>query len=266
MNPRAGVGKSLVTLRLIVPASQCGSLIGKGGAKIKEIREVSVCDFSLPMIGSCDLIIKSLIVSILSQMTGATIQVASEMLPNSTERAVTISGSSEVITKCIYQICCVMMESPPKGATIPYRPKPAMPPVIFTGGQAYTVQGQYAIPHPDVSMKHLLVLARSLIQPFPNPADKAAPNGPPACPYCSGPSKLRCPFSSRYTSFSSIRSFSDLTHPWVSCITLSVPSKFKLKKSTYFRPQQPTLQTCGHHPAQLLHLLWQVVGHHPPPS
>lgn len=43
MNPRAGVGKSLVTLRLIVPASQCGSLIGKGGAKIKEIREVSVC-------------------------------------------------------------------------------------------------------------------------------------------------------------------------------------------------------------------------------
>lgn len=28
-----------VTLRLVVPASQCGSLIGKGGCKIKEIRE-----------------------------------------------------------------------------------------------------------------------------------------------------------------------------------------------------------------------------------
>ena len=28
-----------VSLRLIVPASQCGSLIGKGGSKIKEIRE-----------------------------------------------------------------------------------------------------------------------------------------------------------------------------------------------------------------------------------
>ncbi|KAI1280349.1 Poly(rC)-binding protein 3 [Halotydeus destructor] len=114
-------GKPQVTLRLIVPASQCGSLIGKGGAKIKEIREI----------------------------TGATIQVASEMLPNSTERAVTVSGCSDAITKCIYQICCVMMESPPKGATIPYRPKPAMPPVIFAGGQAYTIQGQYAIPHPD---------------------------------------------------------------------------------------------------------------------
>jgi hypothetical protein len=29
-----------ITLRLIVPASQCGSIIGKGGSKIKEIREV----------------------------------------------------------------------------------------------------------------------------------------------------------------------------------------------------------------------------------
>lgn len=29
-----------VTLRLVFPASQCGSLIGKGGSKIKEIREV----------------------------------------------------------------------------------------------------------------------------------------------------------------------------------------------------------------------------------
>lgn len=33
--------KPPVTLRLVIPASQCGSLIGKGGAKIKEIREVS---------------------------------------------------------------------------------------------------------------------------------------------------------------------------------------------------------------------------------
>ncbi|TRY68366.1 hypothetical protein TCAL_04436 [Tigriopus californicus] len=83
-----------ITFRLIVPASQCGSLIGKGGSKIKEIREV----------------------------TGASIQVASEMLPNSTERAVTISGNSEAITQCVYHICLVMSESPPKGITVPYRP------------------------------------------------------------------------------------------------------------------------------------------------
>lgn len=84
-----------VTLKLIVPATQCGSLIGKGGSKIKEIREV----------------------------TSASVQVASEMLPNSTERAVTIWGTRNAITQCIYHICCVMLESPPKGTTIPYTPK-----------------------------------------------------------------------------------------------------------------------------------------------
>ncbi|XP_064597524.1 poly(rC)-binding protein 3-like [Liolophura sinensis] len=116
------VPKPPVTLRLVVPASQCGSLIGKGGSKIKEIREG----------------------------TGASIQVASEMLPNSTERAVTVSGTADAITQCVKTICSIMLESPPKGATIPYRPKPAMQPVVFAGGQAYTVQGQIALPSPEV--------------------------------------------------------------------------------------------------------------------
>ena len=135
-----------------MPASQCGSLIGKGGSKIKEIREI----------------------------TGASVVVASEMLPNSTERAVTVSGTSDAITQCIYHICCVMLEvciddnvfyftldpstffvlfkqSPPKGATIPYRPKPQVGgPVILAGGQAYTIQGNYAVPAtPDVSNSSL---------------------------------------------------------------------------------------------------------------
>jgi len=116
-------GKTQIPIRLIVPASQCGSLIGKGGAKIKEIREV----------------------------TGCSIQVASEMLPNSTERAVTLSGTAEAITQCIYHICCVMLESPPKGATIPYRPKPVNGPVILANGQAYTIQGNYAVPAQDMA-------------------------------------------------------------------------------------------------------------------
>ncbi|XP_046357647.1 poly(rC)-binding protein 3-like isoform X2 [Haliotis rufescens] len=116
------VPKPPVTLRLVVPASQCGSLIGKGGCKIKEIRE----------------------------STGASIQVASEMLPNSTERAVTISGTADAITQCIRNICGIMLESPPKGANIPYRPKPVVSPVIFAGGQAYTVQNQLApVPSPE---------------------------------------------------------------------------------------------------------------------
>jgi len=98
-----GIPKPPITLRLIIPASQCGSLIGKGGSKIKEVREV----------------------------TGASVQVASEMLPNSTERAVTISGNSEAITQCIYNICNIMAESPPREGclTVPYRPQSQHRPV-----------------------------------------------------------------------------------------------------------------------------------------
>ncbi|XP_051871441.1 poly(rC)-binding protein 3 isoform X4 [Pristis pectinata] len=153
--------KPPVTLRLVVPASQCGSLIGKGGSKIKEIRET----------------------------TGAQVQVAGDMLPNSTERAVTISGTPDAIIQCVKQICVVMLESPPKGATIPYRPKPASAPVIFAGGQvradnilasagnhsilahhqpapAYTVQGQYAIPHPDLTKLHQLAMQHTPFTPL----------------------------------------------------------------------------------------------------
>uniref|UniRef100_A0A8C9W880 Poly(rC) binding protein 3 n=1 Tax=Scleropages formosus TaxID=113540 RepID=A0A8C9W880_SCLFO len=107
MSNSPATSKPPVTLRLVVPASQCGSLIGKGGSKIKEMRE----------------------------STGAQVQVAGDMLPNSTERAVTISGTPEAIIQCVKQICVVLLESPPKGATIPYRPKPASTPVIFSGGQ-----------------------------------------------------------------------------------------------------------------------------------
>lgn len=40
MTNSTATSKPPVTLRIVVPASQCGSLIGKGGCKIKEIREV----------------------------------------------------------------------------------------------------------------------------------------------------------------------------------------------------------------------------------
>uniref|UniRef100_A0A3B3UMI1 Poly(rC) binding protein 2 n=1 Tax=Poecilia latipinna TaxID=48699 RepID=A0A3B3UMI1_9TELE len=111
MTNSTATSKPPVTLRIVVPASQCGSLIGKGGCKIKEIRE----------------------------STGAQVQVAGDMLPNSTERAITIAGTPQSIIECVKQICVVMLEvsgqSPPKGVTIPYRPKPSGSPVIFAGGQ-----------------------------------------------------------------------------------------------------------------------------------
>ncbi|XP_075687278.1 poly(rC)-binding protein 3 isoform X1 [Rhinoderma darwinii] len=162
MSNSTATSKPPVTLRLVVPASQCGSLIGKGGSKIKEIRE----------------------------STGAQVQVAGDMLPNSTERAVTISGTPDAIIQCVKQICVVMLESPPKGATIPYRPKPTSAPVIFAGGQvradplgastanlslllqhqplpAYSIQGQYAIPHPDQLTKlHQLAMQQTPFTPL----------------------------------------------------------------------------------------------------
>ncbi|NXK43588.1 PCBP2 protein, partial [Piprites chloris] len=105
-----------------------------------------------------------------SYITGAQVQVAGDMLPNSTERAITIAGIPQSIIECVKQICVVMLESPPKGVTIPYRPKPSSSPVIFAGGQAYTIQGQYAIPQPDVSFYlQLLVLKSTLfLPPFQN--------------------------------------------------------------------------------------------------
>ncbi|XP_047573999.1 poly(rC)-binding protein 3 isoform X8 [Lutra lutra] len=111
MSNSPATSKPPVTLRLVVPASQCGSLIGKGGSKIKEIRE----------------------------STGAQVQVAGDMLPNSTERAVTISGTPDAIIQCVRQICVVMLE-------------------------AYTIQGQYAIPHPDLTKLHQLAMQQN---PFP---------------------------------------------------------------------------------------------------
>ncbi|KAM6268473.1 poly(rC)-binding protein 3 isoform 5-T14 [Porphyrio hochstetteri] len=114
MSNSTATSKPPVTLRLVVPASQCGSLIGKGGSKIKEIRE----------------------------STGAQVQVAGDMLPNSTERAVTISGTPEAIIQCVKQICVVMLE-------------------------AYTIQGQYAIPHPDQLTKlHQLAMQQTPFTPL----------------------------------------------------------------------------------------------------
>ncbi|XP_029291976.1 poly(rC)-binding protein 4-like isoform X1 [Cottoperca gobio] len=168
--------KPPVTLRLVIPASQCGSLIGKGGAKIKEIRE----------------------------STGAQIQVAGDLLPNSTERGVTISGNQESVIQCVRLICTVILESPPKGATIPYRPSPSPAALLIAGNQvyeasefaphpmysvtqggldlqqqnavfqAYTLQNQYGIPHSEMAKLHQLSMQQGL-SPMAQPASNIIP-------------------------------------------------------------------------------------------
>ena len=44
------------------------------------------------------------------QSTGAQIQVAGDLLPNSTERGVTISGSQDSVIQCVKLICTVILE------------------------------------------------------------------------------------------------------------------------------------------------------------
>nr|CAB3264687.1 poly(rC)-binding protein 3 [Phallusia mammillata] len=114
-----------VTIRLIVPASQCGSIIGKGGSKIEEIRDA----------------------------TGCSIQVQSEMLPNSSERTVTLSGAPTTIIHCINMLCDVMIQFPAKTATVPYKPQGGNTPIIFHEGQAYMLHGQFAVPSQETAVQ-----------------------------------------------------------------------------------------------------------------
>ncbi|KAK2861538.1 hypothetical protein Q5P01_001071 [Channa striata] len=163
--------KPPVTLRLVIPASQCGSLIGKGGSKIKEIRET----------------------------TGAQVQVAGDLLPNSTEREVTISGNQDAIIQCVKLICTVILESPPKGATIPYRPSPSQGAVLLAGNQVfeapdfgshplfsvaqggvdlqqtYAVQSHYGIPHSELAKLHQLSLQQQGLAPLSQSAAQVLP-------------------------------------------------------------------------------------------
>ena len=52
-----------------------------------------------------------------------------------TERTVTIGGPRNSIQQCVYQICCVMLEFPPKGTTIPYTPKAGLLGSSSSGGR-----------------------------------------------------------------------------------------------------------------------------------
>ncbi|XP_067372547.1 poly(rC)-binding protein 3 isoform X7 [Channa argus] len=141
-----------LTIRLLMHGKEVGSIIGKKGETVKKMREES----------------------------GARINISEGNCP---ERIVTITGPTDTIFKAFAMIAYKFEESPPKGATIPYRPKPASTPVIFSGGQAYTIQGQYAIPHPDQLTKlHQLAMQQTPFTPLgqTTPAFPGLDTSPPA--------------------------------------------------------------------------------------
>ena len=137
--PGGGAPRPLV-VRLAVPASQCGSIIGKHGAKVNEIKH----------------------------LTGANVQVGQESLPDSTERCVEISGTGEACLQCAYHVCCVLQEAPLRGDVVPYAPKPSMgsaasaasepgwKPVFLCGEKAFVIEGDLAVPAPPELLRREL--------------------------------------------------------------------------------------------------------------
>ena len=134
------------------------------------------------------------------------------MLPNSTERAVTISGGSEAITQCIYNICNIMAEvsdevtgliisspqsAPQSGMTVSYRPAALQPvhhnQLVLPATQAsllfqsspkgptipYKPQ-QFTVPPPSPTSPSLSCQSDSSFV-SPPPPGPPAPTGPP-CP------------------------------------------------------------------------------------
>ena len=71
------------------------------------------------------------------ELTGANVNVGSELLPGSTERCVTVNGTKDAVTQCVYQVCTVMSEAPIKGTTVQYQPGrlPFGPGMMGGGGE-----------------------------------------------------------------------------------------------------------------------------------
>ncbi|KAK4058435.1 PAB1 binding protein [Microbotryomycetes sp. JL221] len=93
-------GSRAVTIRFIIPNVRMGSVIGKGGSKIKEIQEAS----------------------------GARLQASEAMLPGSTERVLSISGVADAIHIAVYYVGTVLQEHPtPPASNTPYRPGASNP-------------------------------------------------------------------------------------------------------------------------------------------
>ena len=87
------------SVRILVPHTRMGSIIGKAGSKIKEIQDAS----------------------------GARITASEELLPNSTERTVTVQGVIDSIHIASYHIGAVLQEHPERSlGTVHYKPIPGL--------------------------------------------------------------------------------------------------------------------------------------------
>uniref|UniRef100_A0A0A9X5J9 Heterogeneous nuclear ribonucleoprotein K n=1 Tax=Lygus hesperus TaxID=30085 RepID=A0A0A9X5J9_LYGHE len=86
--------KGEVDLRLLVHQSLAGCVIGKGGSKVKELRE----------------------------KTSAKIKIFGNCCPQSTDRVVSIAGTADVAVSGLKEIIELLKETPAKGYSEPYDP------------------------------------------------------------------------------------------------------------------------------------------------
>lgn len=75
-------GSRAVTIKFMIPNSRMGSVIGKGGSKIKEIQEAS----------------------------GARLNASEQMLPGSTERILSVAGVADAVHIAVYYIGTILLE------------------------------------------------------------------------------------------------------------------------------------------------------------
>ncbi|XP_033220809.1 heterogeneous nuclear ribonucleoprotein K isoform X2 [Belonocnema kinseyi] len=87
-------GNDEIDVRMLVHQSQAGCVIGKGGLKIKELRE----------------------------KTGARIKIYSNCCPHSTDRLISICGKPDTCMECIRELIATIKTSPLKGVNNPYDP------------------------------------------------------------------------------------------------------------------------------------------------
>lgn len=105
-NPNNNSSPDIVSLKLLVHKNGVGCIIGKQGALIRDTQTE----------------------------TGARVQVSNDLLPQSTEKAVTISGTPEQVQKAMEKIATQLKENPIKPGTkhYPYTPGAQMyPPPQF---------------------------------------------------------------------------------------------------------------------------------------
>ncbi|KAG5450692.1 Poly(rC)-binding protein 2, partial [Clonorchis sinensis] len=152
-----------ITLRLLVPTIHCGSLIGKGGKRIKFLR----------------------------QSTGAAIQVASESLPNSSDRTITITGSARAVALCVHHVCLKTLRLRSKQISAQYRPQSANKPQqlgLITQNQVLSFTSGYSeTSHPVEILLNSLLLP-SFTSTNINLICRAQPSNGTVCPTNSLPS------------------------------------------------------------------------------